>query len=133
MFLAACSRPNILRIINLLEEKEHYSIEHDNTVLSIKISSNGKFIWTFRWLDSKLRLIDLSSGSILNTIEDKHKDTIYCVDISPDNKRIVTSCGDNKVKVFNVDTLEITHIIEYDKLVKKIFQKQKQTYWNYYR
>lgn len=75
---------------------------HTSSVLSANFSPNGELIVSAS-ADSTLRIWDVKTGTILNSIKG-HSDTVISVSFSPDGKKIISLSNDGTVKIWDVDT-----------------------------
>ena len=83
---------------------------HSSSVNTIAVSQNGKFLVSGGG-DKTIKIWDLNSKKLLNTIEAKneqnkqgHGGSIYSIAISEDNRKIISGSGDKTIKVWELET-----------------------------
>ena len=93
--------------------------EHKNSVNTISISADGKFLATGS-TDLTAKLWNLPEGELSSTFKG-HKKTVSTVKISPKNKFLATGSYDGKVKLWNLESQEeIITINAYDRNVSSL-------------
>ncbi len=75
---------------------------HDNSVLSIAISPDGKTIAS-SGDDRKIKLWNLATGKLISSLNAYSKQ-VNAVVISPDGKTLVSGSDDNTIKIWNLAT-----------------------------
>ena len=84
-----------------------HNIKQPSGVSYMDISQDGMYVATGGY-DSKLRLWQISDGTLLKTF-DGHKGTIWCVDFSNDGKYIASSGDDAVIRIWEVATGMLMH------------------------
>ncbi|MCC5656806.1 serine/threonine protein kinase [Nostoc sp. XA010] len=75
---------------------------HENSVLSVAISPDGKTIVSSGG-DRKIKLWNLATGKQISSL-DGHSQQVNVVAISPDGKTLVSGSDDNTIKIWNLAT-----------------------------
>lgn len=86
------------KVLSLLHQS---TLTVDDNVLSLKISSNSKFI-ACALLDSTVKIYFLDSFKFYLSLYG-HKLPVLCMDISYDNSLIVTGSADRNIKIWGMD------------------------------
>lgn len=81
----------------------HNVIFHENVAVPFaKYSRDGKYVVVASW-NHKIMVYDSKNGKLLKELEG-HTSPVMCVDISPDNKRIVSCSIDKTTRMWNLDS-----------------------------
>lgn len=86
---------------NILSLLHKNTLKYEETVLCVKVSSNGKFL-AAGLLDSTVKIFFLDSFKFFLSLYG-HKLPVLCMDISDDSTLIVTGSGDRNIKIWGLD------------------------------
>lgn len=79
------------------------TLEEPNTVESVAFSPSGKMLASASWGDGAIRLWEVSTGSLKQTLKG-HSDRVSCVAFSPDGKILASASHDNTVRLWEMST-----------------------------
>lgn len=79
----------------------HVLDKHERSVMSVKFSSNNKYIVSCSY-DASVRLWDVESGKEIYTFLG-HTMPVNDIDISSDNKFIISASSDNTIKIWEIN------------------------------
>ena len=100
----------------------HTLIGHNNSVYSVAISPDNKFIVTGSW-DKTAKVWDSNTGHLIHTLAG-HTDWLSSVAVSFDNRFIVTGSWDKTAKVW--DTRYLSNTMSLQELLEHITHNYSQ-------
>ena len=72
-------------------------------ITSLAISPDNKKIVSVS-CDNTVKIWDLESGNLINTLGHGHTDWVNSIAISPDNKKILSGLEDNTIKIWDLES-----------------------------
>ena len=79
---------------------------HSDWVHAVAVTPDSKYVISGS-SDSRLKVWDLQTGSILRTLVTGHSDWVNAVAVTPDSKYVISGSSDSRLKVWNLQTGEV--------------------------
>ena len=105
---------NVARVWSWPDQEAIHTFSHDAAVYAAVFTVDGQHVITGSG-DGQISVWELSTGKRLQQ-KKEHADAVYCVDLSPDGKRLASIGGDGKrgdteCRVWSFPELKVAHVL----------------------